>query len=569
MMRFRSALIQASGFLPGWQVEHDAKDPARTQHDCLLGILRKNARTEYGLRYGFGEVCGAKDFATRVPVAEYSDIEADIKRMKQGATNILTADQPVLFSLTSGTSAKPKFIPITHRGQQRTRQLMTQWFCRALRDHPTLVDRVVFDITGSAIEGYCECGIPYGSASGMIHATMPSVMKRTFCTPPDVAEIADYELRYRVLARMAYAKDLSFIGTPNPLTLLKLAETGARHAEEIIRCVRNGWLSESVRNERDAISAGIPPSLQKALRADAARAAFLESIYFSTGSLSPRDCWPGLVLVGCWLGGSIGFHADALTAGYGNVPRRDLGYMASEGSITLPLADSTPSGLLALRNHYYEFVPLAEDGSPLPIILGSHELDAGRCYKILLTNENGLYRYDINDIVRVDGFHKRTPLVSFVRKSGAMTSIAGEKLHLNHILFAIRDLQSRFALEICRFRAAPDIAMRRYEVFLDIPQDISVAFSRDTLLPALDASLCECNIEYAAKRKSGRLHPPRMHLMQAGWEHAAQLEHESFSKRDTQYKWLPLVSETIDVDVRCIRLTLESPIAADPTTRAS
>jgi hypothetical protein len=304
--------------------------------------------------------------------------------------------------------------------------------------------------------------------------------------------------------------------------------------------------------------------LSAALAPQKTRAAFLAGILEKTGALHPRDCWPNLALIGCWLGGSIGFHASSLVASYGNIPRRDLGYMASEGGITIPLADATSSGLPALRNHYYEFIPLADDGSAGPAISGAHELEAGRCYRILLTNENGLYRYDINDIVRADGFHKHAPLISFVRKSGTMTDIAGEKLHLNHVLFAMENLQARYSLGVRQFRAASDIAMRRYDVFLDIPRDLPADFLRDAILPSLDGSLCECNIEYAAKRKSGRLHPPRIHLMMPGWEHAAQLEHASFSKRDTQYKWLPLVSEMLAVDLRYIGRSVESGNARNP-----
>ena len=552
-----STWIRTEGYLLARQAERDSCRPERVQRELLLRLLQKNARAEYGMRYGFGTIRGTKDYAARVPVVEYSDIEADVDRMKQGDTNVLTAEPTLVFSLTSGTSDRPKFIPITRTGQRRTRQLMTQWFHRALRDHPTMFNKGILDITGSPVEGRCACGIPYGSASGMILASMPGVMRRIFCTPAEVAQIDDYELRCYAIARFAYAKELSFIGTPNPLTLVKLAATGTRHAEEIIRCIHNGWFSESLRDGRDGASAGVPLSLRAALSPRKTRAAFLAGILEKTGALHPRDCWPHLALIGCWLGGSIGFHANALIASYGNIPRRDLGYMASEGSITIPFADDTSSGLPALRNHYFEFIPLDDDGSPAPDIFGAHELETGRCYRILLTNDNGLYRYDINDIVRVDGFHKQTPLISFVSKSGTMTNIVGEKLHLNHLLFAMEKLQSRFSLGVRQFRAASDIGTQRYEVFLDVPQDLTTDFLRDSLLPTLDDLLCECNIEYAAKRKSGRLHPPRIHLMKPGWEQAAQLEHASFSRRDSQYKWLPLVSEILAVDLRYIARSVE------------
>ena len=569
MNALRSAWLRAGAVLPDWQAERDARHPARAQRDVLLRILRKNAATDYGRRYGFGTVRGVQDFARRVPVVEYADLESDVERMKQGQGNVLTAERTILFALTSGTSDRPKFIPITRSGQKRTVRLMTQWFARAWRDHPALFDHGLFDITGAAVEGRCAGGLPYGSASGLIRATLPGVIQGAFCLPPDVADIADYALRYYAMARCAYARKLSFLGTPNPLTLVQLAGAGARHAEEIVRCVRRGCFSDSVRSARDCVAADVPPSLQASLRPDPARADFLARIRAETGGLKPRDCWPELALIGCWLGGSIGFHAEALRADYGPVPRRDLGYLASEGSITLPLADDTPAGLLALRNHYYEFIPLAEGDASEPAALGAQEVEAGRCYRILLTNENGLYRYDINDVVRVEGFHQRAPLISFVRKSGAMTSIAGEKLHLNQLLLAMQRVQARFALEIRRFRAAPDPSLRRYDIFVDLPGDPPAAFLRDSVLPALDEALGACNIEYAAKRRSGRLLPPRLHLMEAGWPRAAELEHASFSKRDTQYKWLPLVSERLAADARCIRLTVEAGGATFPPAPAA
>jgi hypothetical protein len=57
---------------------------------------------------------------------------------------------------------------------------------------------------------------------------------------------------------------------------------------------------------------------------------------------------------------------------------------------------------------------------------------------VLLTGANGLYRYDLNDVVEVRGCHERTPRVAFVRKGRDMLSITGEKLHLDHVLHVVR-----------------------------------------------------------------------------------------------------------------------------------
>ncbi|MDP2157970.1 MAG: GH3 auxin-responsive promoter family protein, partial [Nitrospirota bacterium] len=303
--------------------------------------------------------------------------------------------------------------------------------------------------------------------------------------------------------------------------------------------------------------AGIPGALLSRIKPDRARAAFLERVLEKTGRLLPSDCWPDLTLIGCWLGGSIGFHAEALAEYYGKVALRDVGYMASEGCITLPIADATPAGILALQNNYYEFISETQLDNAQPDILTATELEAGNCYKILLTNENGLYRYDINDIIKVEGLYRKTPVISFLRKSGNILNIAGEKLHLNHCLSAINRLQSEFPLGIHQFRIVPDPTNLRYEFFLDIRSKIPEKAMHNALLAALDAYLCENNIEYDSRRRSKRLNQPCIHVMDTSWEDEVRKEHAQCGQRDVQYKWVQLSSERNKVDHGHIRYTIQ------------
>ena len=43
----------------------------------------------------------------------YEAIRPRIDRMTAGSSNVLTAEDPVLFAQTSGTTGQPKFIPVT------------------------------------------------------------------------------------------------------------------------------------------------------------------------------------------------------------------------------------------------------------------------------------------------------------------------------------------------------------------------------------------------------------------------------------------------------------------------
>ena len=46
--------------------------------------------------------------------------------------------------------------------------------------------------------------------------------------------------------------------------------------------------------------------------------------------------------------------------------------------------------------------------SPQPTVLGAHEVEDGKHYYLVPTTAAGLYRYDLHDLVRVAGFHRRT-----------------------------------------------------------------------------------------------------------------------------------------------------------------
>jgi len=93
--------------------------------------------------------------------------------------------------------------------------------------------------------------------------------------------------------------------------------------------------------------------------------------------------------------------------------------------MTIPLESGSAAGPLAVHANFYEFIPEDSIDDLDPPILLAHELEQGQRYYVILTGGNGLYRYDINDIVEVRGFHNRTPKVAFVRKGRDMVNIVG------------------------------------------------------------------------------------------------------------------------------------------------
>jgi hypothetical protein len=56
---------------------------------------------------------------------------------------------------------------------------------------------------------------------------------------------------------------------------------------------------------------------------------------------------------------------------------------------------------------------------------------------VYFTTSGGLYRYHINDVVRVVDFYRHTPVIQFVRKGQGISSITGEKLTESQVTAAL------------------------------------------------------------------------------------------------------------------------------------
>ncbi len=169
------------------------------------------------------------------------------------------------------------------------------------------------------------------------------------------------------------------------------------------------------------------------------------------------------------MGGSVGAYLRHYPRYYGETPVRDVGLIASEGRMTIPMADGTPAGVLDITSHYFEFIPQEEAGSPQPTVLAAHELVEGRAYFILLTTAYGLYRYNISDVVRCTGFHNGTPLVEFLSKGAHFANLTGEKVSEYHVTGAMADVLRALDLTLTAYSVAPcwDDELPYYGLFVE------------------------------------------------------------------------------------------------------
>ena len=105
-------------------LERNASRPDLAQRDVLRSIVSANRSTTFGREHGFAEIDGARRFGERVPVQQYETLRPYIERQRRTGQTELTAEAPLFYAQTSGTTGTPKYIPITRtslamqRGQQ-------------------------------------------------------------------------------------------------------------------------------------------------------------------------------------------------------------------------------------------------------------------------------------------------------------------------------------------------------------------------------------------------------------------------------------------------------------------
>jgi hypothetical protein len=532
------SIARTLGRVLGRSLEVAAANPREAQLKQLRQFIKKGANTAFGRDHHFHEIQTPEDYRARVPIRDYEGLRPYVTRMLNGEKAVLTHDEPFMFTTTSGTTDKPKLIPVTKRWRKELSKLVRIWLYRAMRDHPGTLQDGLVSLVSPAVEAHTAGGMPIGSVSGLTYQRVPWLVRKKYLVPYGAITLQDYDLRYLVATRYALARRASVAIVPNPSTLLRIAQTGNREAESMIRSVRDGRLGFADLESLEAHDRGVIADLEKVLKPDPKRAKFMEQCISLHGVLRPKELWPNLRLIGCWLGCSCGIQAERLEQWYGQVAFRDIGYRATEATITVPFTDSCSEGMLALNDNYFEFIPEDEMEREEPTILLSHELELGKHYYILFTTRCGLYRYDINDIIEVRGFYRNAPLVAFLRKGRDMANITGEKIHVNQVCAAMRQASEELSIPWEQIQMIPDVDGCRYDLLFEPQEGNHSDQALTDLLERFDKHLMNINMEYATKRKSRRLHIPRFHEMAQGWATRRQREDVlKLGKRDGQYKW--------------------------------
>jgi hypothetical protein len=488
--------------------------PRDVQRARLFDQLRREAPTAFGRDHAFKEIRTLEDFRRRLPISRYEYFQPYIDRVRHGETEALFHRQRVrMFAMTSGTTAARKYIPVTDRFLEDYRRGWNVWGIHIYESTPKLWFKGMLQLVGDWQEELAPSGVPCGNISGLTSHVQMRIIRKLYVLPPESGKIKDVRTKYYLAWRLGLQRDVGLIFSANPSTVVNLAKFLDEERETLIRDIHDGTVSAKY---------ALPPLVahisQKKLAPNPIRAKELEALIAEHGKLLPKHVWPNLGIVGNWTGGSVGgymrhypnyFSEETLV--------RDLGLIASEGRMTIPIENGTPAGILDVSAAFFEFVPVDEIDSPNPIALEAHELEEGRDYYILLTTSSGLYRYNIFDVVRCMGFRERTPMLAFLNKGSNFSNLTGEKLSEFQVVKAAEDAARRAGVPLGIFSAAPcwDEETPYYSFFVEA-RDFADEDEMQAFLAEIESSLRKWNDEYAAKRDSHRLQPARLKLLPEG-----------------------------------------------------
>ena len=513
----------------GYQSLLNATGNPRSAQDALLRrILVTNANTHVGARHNFKRIRSFREYRKAVPTKTYEDLRKYVETQDRTGEPYLTADMPVYYHRTSGTLGAAKDIPLTKAGIERVKRNQ-QLFAYSVVRGTRAFEGQVLGITGQAVEGLMPSGLPYGSASGLLYKRMSRLVRKKYVLPAEVADIPEYDLRYFATAAFALAEpNVTGVGTANPSTLVRILDLIQGEPESLLAAIHEGRLPGG---------ADLPG--ESRLPRNRSRARELEKMLATKGVLDYASIWPNLKAIMTWTGGSCSVPlrqlADSIPAGTSIV---ELGYIASElqGTVNINAAENVC--VPTLLDNFFEFVErsVREEGGEGFLLLD--ELEEGREYYVFVTTQDGLYRYDMNDIVRVTRMINATPCLEFVQKGKGVTSITGEKLYEKQVLDAVMEATLRQGIVPTFFVVLADQEAAKYTLYLETARHETHRFF--DLANAVDRGLREANIEYDGKRGSRRLAPVEIKRLRPGTGGKFRADRVAAGQRDAQFKYLHL-----------------------------
>jgi len=473
-----------AGSLPAWHRFRQAvRRPEQGQRAVLHRLLARNADCAFGRAHRFSTIRSYEDFRERVPLATYECLEPWIERIARGEASVLTSEPVLRLLPTSGSTGARKLIPFTASLQEEFNAAVGPWIVDLCQQHPSVPLGPAYWSISPAIPLKSEdSAVPIGfdEDSAYLGGGRRRLVEAALAVPAALRSVADIDTcRYLTLLCLLRRRGLRLVSVWHPSFLTLLMEALPRFWPELIadvdsgQCPRAALLPDLV---RAAVRCRPQPHRARELRA--------------LGPTMLRALWPHLRVVSCWADAQSAWPAADLTARLPGVVIQPKGLLATEAVISIPFRGFHP---LAIRSHFLEFAD--EAGGVWP----ASELKCGGIYRVIISTGAGLWRYQLGDLVEVNGFVERTPSVKFLGRSQGVSDLCGEKLAEAFVTQAIATALKSCGVSTAFALLAPEYrdGCWHYALFAEgnLPAELA---------PRLDGEL-RANPHYALCQKLGQL----------------------------------------------------------------
>ena len=423
-MKIKSFLAKPFANYVYRQIKKDMAAAVTDQQAIFQQLIKTASKTEFGKEHHFNSIKTHEDFVKQVPVRDYEAFKPYIERIKEGKHNVLWKGVPIYFAKTSGTTSGVKYIPISkdsiHNHINTARNALLCYMAET--GNTKFADGKLIFLSGSPVLERIG-GIPTGRLSGIVNHHVPKYLRSNQLPSYETNCMEDWE-------------------------------------EKLDRIV-----SETI-NQNMTLISGIPPWMQM----------YFDKLVEKSGK-KVGELFPNFSVM---VQGGVNFepYKAKLTESIGrNIDSIEL-FPASEGFFAFQDSQKDAGMLLNTNSGiFYEFIPLAEIHKENPVRLTLKDVKTGENYALIISNNAGLWAYNIGDTVKFLSTEPYRLIVSGRTKH--FISAFGEHVIVEEVESAMLDAAKEERVSLTEFTVAPFISQDKgksyHEWFIEfetMPEDM-------------------------------------------------------------------------------------------------
>ena len=504
------------------EFNHYSKDPMSAQEGTLKKILHRNRNCELGKKYDFATIDTIGEFQRRVPLTTYKDYEHLVDRMLENKEkNIMFSGPNIRYCSSSGSVGKPKLLPKSVKDLWNMQCIGVSCSVATAAHHlkkmgkkmPAQMGPLVLVLTGHKAQDGKKCN---GAAQIPLSYLKPIIP--TFSTSPVSLLMPEHEelldTSYLQLRFALENRDVSYIGSMVVTLVTQMFDYLEENWEMLCDDIEKGIINPNIK---------ITPELRKRysrmFKPNPTRAAELRK-EFEKGfdePIAPR-IWPKISWAYGMVGSNLSVYVRKLRKYIGDIPLHNMGFAAAEGFFAMSTELDVNDSVLLPHCIFFEFIPVNDgedddenkDDENIKTLL-INQLEVGKKYEIVVTNFSGLYRYRMQDVVKVTGMYNKTPRVELLYRENLSMNVANEKTTTDMVDFCAKETAAAMGNEFVGHSFYADYSTKppRYCMLAEAKNPVSEE-ERQKYIEILDEKLKGVNEKYFKYRRWGMLNTPEV-----------------------------------------------------------